>query len=164
MIIFLLLLPFREIFFLNGPTRPLFCLFSFFSQCKDKYSTNLTINDKSFGGELWSQTRGGRMQGVDKYTEFSRHPFSWNLLFNNRKETTFLKILWNKKIRNPQKKSTFPFPIKIWSISVVIRQCDQIERFLKVLVDKYSFKSTQTFDDFLGYFGKNHFLSKNVCG
>ena len=29
-----------------------FCLFSFFSQCKDKYSTNLTINEKSINGVL----------------------------------------------------------------------------------------------------------------
>ena len=32
-------------FFLNGPNPASFCLFSFFSQYNDKYSTNLTINE-----------------------------------------------------------------------------------------------------------------------
>ena len=31
--------------FLNGPNPASFCLFSFFSQYNDKYSTNLTINE-----------------------------------------------------------------------------------------------------------------------
>ena len=38
-----------------------FCLFLFFSY--DKYSTNVTINDKSIDGVLRSQTRGGTMIG-----------------------------------------------------------------------------------------------------
>ena len=44
------------IFFLKkmGQTRPLFGLFSFFSQRKDKYSKNFTINDKSIDGVLES--------------------------------------------------------------------------------------------------------------
>ena len=29
----------------NGPNPASFCLFSFFSQYNDKYSTNLTINE-----------------------------------------------------------------------------------------------------------------------
>ena len=37
-----------------GQTRPLFCLFSFLSH--NKYSTKLTINDKS--GVLETQTQG----------------------------------------------------------------------------------------------------------
>ena len=40
-----------------------FCLFSFFSQCKDKYSTNLTINEKSINGVLGTQIWGSRMYG-----------------------------------------------------------------------------------------------------
>ena len=37
---------FNETTFLkNGPTPASFCLFSFFSQYNDKYSTNLTINE-----------------------------------------------------------------------------------------------------------------------
>ena len=35
----------------------------------DKFSTNLTINDKSVDGMLGSQTRGGRMEGADESTE-----------------------------------------------------------------------------------------------
>ena len=46
-----------------------FCLFSFFSQ--DKYSANLTINDKSLGGVLGTQTWGGRMVGVYDSTELN---------------------------------------------------------------------------------------------
>ena len=51
-----------------GQTRPLFGLFSFFSQRKDKYSTNFTINDKSIDGVLGNQTRGGMMEGADEST------------------------------------------------------------------------------------------------
>ena len=43
-----------------GQIRPLFSLFSFFSQ--DKYSPNLTINDKSIDAVLGTRTRGCRIQ------------------------------------------------------------------------------------------------------
>ena len=43
--------------FYNGPTPASFCLFSFFSH--DKYSTNLTVDDKSIDGVLGTRTRGG---------------------------------------------------------------------------------------------------------
>ena len=46
-----------------GQTRPLFGLFLFFSQRKDKYSTNFTMNDKSIDGVLGSRTQGGMMEG-----------------------------------------------------------------------------------------------------
>ena len=60
-----------------GQTRPLFCLFSFFSHIA---WTNLTINVKSVDGMLGSRTRGGRMEGADESTELWRHPFnSWCL-------------------------------------------------------------------------------------
>ena len=49
--------------FLNGPNPASFCLFSFFSQCKDKYSTNLTKNGKSINGVLGTRTKDGRMEG-----------------------------------------------------------------------------------------------------
>ena len=42
-------------------TRPLFVHFSSFSH--DKYSTNLTINDKSVDDVLGTRTRVGRMVG-----------------------------------------------------------------------------------------------------
>ena len=56
-----------------GQTRPLF-IFDHFSLCKDKYVTNLTINEKSIDGMLNSQTWGGRMEGADESTELWRHP------------------------------------------------------------------------------------------
>ena len=43
-----------EVFLKMGQTQPSFCLFSFFSP--DKYSTNLTINDKSIDCVLGAQT------------------------------------------------------------------------------------------------------------
>ena len=48
--------------------------FRSFSQHKDKYSTNFTINDKSIDGVLGSRTRGGMMEGADESTELWRHP------------------------------------------------------------------------------------------
>ena len=55
-------------------TWPLFGLFSFFSQCKDKYSTNFTINDKSIDVVLGSRTLDGMMESADKSTELWWHP------------------------------------------------------------------------------------------
>ena len=40
----------------------------------DKYSSNLTLNDKSINGVLGSRTRGGRMEATFKSTELRRHP------------------------------------------------------------------------------------------
>ena len=44
-------------------------LFAFFSQCCDKYSTNLTINDKSVDGVLGTRVCCSRMENADKSTE-----------------------------------------------------------------------------------------------
>ena len=55
-----------------GQTRPLFCLFSSFSQHNDNIVQNLTI--KSVDGMLGTQTRGGRLVGADESTELWRHP------------------------------------------------------------------------------------------
>ena len=55
----------------NGPNPASFCLFSFFSH--DKFSTNLTVNDKSVDGVLGTRTQCGRMVGADKSTELWRH-------------------------------------------------------------------------------------------
>ena len=46
-----------------------FVYFHSFYHRMDKYSTNLTINDKSVDGMLGSQTRGGRMEGTGESTE-----------------------------------------------------------------------------------------------
>ena len=51
-----------------GQTRPLLVYFVLFSHHLDKYSTNLTIDDKSIDGLLGTQTRGGRMVGTDEST------------------------------------------------------------------------------------------------
>ena len=61
--------------------------FCSFSQHKDKYSTNFTINDKSIDGVLGSRTRGGMMEGTDKSTELWRHPYydnSYSLVTTTR--------------------------------------------------------------------------------
>ena len=52
-----------------GPNPASFCLFSFFSQIKYKYSTILTINDESEDGVLGIRNQGGRMVGTDDPTE-----------------------------------------------------------------------------------------------
>ena len=57
-----------------GQIRPILFIFVLFSHCKDKYSTNLTINDKSIDGVLGSRTQGGRMEGTDESTELWWHP------------------------------------------------------------------------------------------
>ena len=58
-----------------GQTRPLFLfIFVLFSHHMEKYSTNLTINEKSVDGMLGSRTRGGSLEGADESTELRRHP------------------------------------------------------------------------------------------
>ena len=73
----------------------LFCLFFFFSQ--DKYSTNLTISDKSIYGLLGTRTCGSRMAGADESTEVWRHPTSrlniFTSLFISKKQISFGKSL-----------------------------------------------------------------------
>ena len=54
--------------------------FRSFSQHKDKYSTNFTINYKSIDGVLGSRTRGDMMEGADKSTELWRHPNQWPMI------------------------------------------------------------------------------------
>ena len=62
-----------SILFLKKWAKPgLFLFISFFSH--DKYSRNLTINDKSIDGVFGTRTRGGRMVGTDESTELWRHP------------------------------------------------------------------------------------------
>ena len=57
------------------PNPPSFLfIFVLFSHCKEKYSTNLTVNDKSVNGGLGSRTWGGRMESADESTELWRHP------------------------------------------------------------------------------------------
>ena len=48
--------------------------FLFFSHCKDKYSTNWTIHDKSVNDVLGTGTQGVRIDGVDETTELWLHP------------------------------------------------------------------------------------------
>ena len=63
------------LFFKNWAKPGLFFgLFSFFSQCKDKNSTNFTMNDKSIDGKLGSRTQGCMMEDADESTELWRHP------------------------------------------------------------------------------------------
>ena len=62
-------------FKIMGHTRPLFLfIFVLFSHPSDKYSTNLTINEKSIDDMLGSGTQGGRMEVADESTELWRHP------------------------------------------------------------------------------------------
>ena len=62
--------------FLYGPNQASFVYFRSFHNARTKYSTNLTINDKSIDGVLGSQTQGGRMEGADESTEQWRHCLS----------------------------------------------------------------------------------------
>ena len=60
--------------------RPIFfCLFSFFSH--DKYSTNLTINDKSVHGVLGTQTGSSRMVGAGESAELCFTYYMHNTMF-----------------------------------------------------------------------------------
>ena len=83
--------------FLNvGQTR-LFCLIVFFSQCQDKYSTNLAIIEIGIDGVLWIHTWAGRIIGTDESTEpwifntetisilsfFANGKFSFSKHYNN---------------------------------------------------------------------------------
>ena len=57
-----------------GQNRSLFLYFCSFLTMQDRYSTHLTVNDKSIDGMLGSQTRGSRMEGSDESNEIWRHP------------------------------------------------------------------------------------------
>ena len=67
-----------------GQSRPLFCLFSFFSS----YNFNNT-NWKSIDGVLGIGTRGRRMVGTDETTELWRPPEMMNV---------FICVIFNLKM------------------------------------------------------------------
>ena len=60
--------------FFNGSNPVFLFIFILSSRHKDKYTTNLTINDKSIDGVLGNQTWGGRMESRDESTELWWHP------------------------------------------------------------------------------------------
>ena len=63
--------------FKNVPNPASFLfIFVLFLHRMDKYSTNLTINEKSIDDMLGTWTRGGRMEGTGESTELWRHPWS----------------------------------------------------------------------------------------
>ena len=66
---------FNDFVFKIGPNLASFFLFSFLSQCKYKYCTNLTINDKSIDGVLGTQIQGVRIEGTDESTELWWNPY-----------------------------------------------------------------------------------------
>ena len=70
-----------QLFLKNGPNPSSFGLFSFFSH--DKYSINLTINDKSIDCLVGTRTRGSRMVGADESIELWRHSTCKFKSFNN---------------------------------------------------------------------------------
>ena len=53
---------------------------------------------------------------------------------------------------------------KIKKINLNPDQCDQIGRFLKVICNKFCYKTFQVFGDLLGYIEKCHFICKNCSG
>ena len=59
----------KTIFFKWAKPGLFLFIFVLFSHRMDKYSTNLTINEKRVDGMLGSRTRGGRMEGTDQSTE-----------------------------------------------------------------------------------------------
>ena len=63
-----------KLFFKWAKLGLLLFIFVLFSHLMDKYSTNLTVNDKSVDGVLGSQTQGSTMGGADESTELWRHP------------------------------------------------------------------------------------------
>ena len=63
-----------KLFFKWAKLGLLLFIFVLFSHLMDKFSTNLTVNDKSVDGVPGSQTQGSTMGGADESTELWRHP------------------------------------------------------------------------------------------
>ena len=80
-----------------GQTLPLFCLFSFFSQCKDKYTT-IRMCDYKWKKRRWCawySNPGRHMEGANKSTELWRHPPQDIGLFKQK-----LQFLHQKYVKN----------------------------------------------------------------
>ena len=87
-----------ELFLKIGQTRPLFCLFSSFSQHNEDVVQNLTI--KSVDRVLGTRTLGGRMEGADESTELVwRHP----------RRTFTTRLFFCRKIMSKVITTTFTF-------------------------------------------------------
>ena len=95
---------------------------------QDKYSTNLTINDKSINGMLGSQTQGSRMEGADESTELWWHP-------KHSKDSLWHRLQdWKLNARWPQShhqllqiKSLCSFSQPIW-LKKKVPRCERIMR------------------------------------
>ena len=83
-----------------GPKLASFCLFSFFSQCKDKYSIIFTVNDKSLDGWCHWNSNPGRQDG-SVWTSIKLFP-QFELNFNIFQQccSNFLAILKNSNLSN----------------------------------------------------------------
>ena len=121
-----------------GQTRPLFGLFRSFSHYK--YSTNLTINDKSIDGVLGTRTRGSRMVGADKSTELWRHPESSNVV-SAHNERIRSKLIFKSQsfIRYGKKIFTFACVVCFLSLDIFLL-CDTLLLYsIKPTWDRNSF-------------------------
>ena len=67
-------------FFKYGSNKASFCLFSYFSQCNDKYSPMFDFKSKD--GVLGIRTRDRRMVGTDESTELCPPSYSVSPYFN----------------------------------------------------------------------------------
>ena len=65
-----------------------FCFFASFSQCKDKYITIETINEKSIFGVHGIGTLGGRMVDKDKSNELWWHPLHHSYVLNHASKSS----------------------------------------------------------------------------
>ena len=79
--------------YVRAKRLPLFCLFSFFPQRKDKYSTNRCV---------WDSNLGSRMMGADESTELRRDPFQYVFYYWSEsvvhllllKSSTLINLSW----------------------------------------------------------------------
>ena len=134
-----------------------FCLFLYFAQCKDKYSTNISLD-----GVLGTRTLGGRMEVAGKSTELLTAPLTIG------KEVCLVHCLFVPQCTAPDAghcrftaSLNEPLHVKTFcSIFLIVlgsSQRDQIERFLKVLDNHFFNKSSPDIWKLFGHFKKHHF-------
>ena len=112
-----------------GQNRSLFLYFCSFLTMQDRYSTHLTVNDKSIDGMLGSQTRGSRMEGADESNEIWRHPCCRSCLHGEKVSApTLSNAFWSWNAFPPSSHlppALIPLPhlfsIQIFSIPLLIQ-------------------------------------------
>ena len=117
-----------------GQTLPLFCLFSFFSQCKDKYTT-IRMCDYKWKKRRWCawySNPGRHMEGANKSTELWRLPPPGYCTFLWANPGLFFVYFWSFQTKitifTTKICEKCPSSIRCWDLNPLPSECESLPK------------------------------------